>query len=395
MSGVLFAIEKMTTYSVVELTDAQKDIIRDTVPTLKAAGEELTKNFYKKMLHDYPQVVPFFNQTDQKTLRQPKILAFALLKYAENIDDLTPLTSFVKQIVAKHVGLQVRAEDYECVGNSLIATMKEMLGEVATDEFVGAWAAAYGNLAALLIGLEADEYKKNMWQGFKEFKVSKMVDECSNVKSVYLTPVDGQLQRAKPGQYICIRWKLPGDDVEKSREYTVSEISDDYYRISVKKLEGGLISGYVHEQLKEGDILTVAPPEGQFLYKESDKPAKFIVGGIGITPTLAILADVLPKGVKAHLLYANHTADRPFVEKLQAWAKEHDLTVSEYITGGATTLDNALGEVTYARPVAKEVIAPGSEYYLLGPRPMMKDYLDEFTAQEITPTYEYYGPWAV
>lgn len=381
-------------YKQVELTEAQKQIIRDTVPTLKAAGEELTKNFYQKMFKDYPDVKPFFNQTDQKLMRQPKILAFALLKYAENIDDLTPLTDFVLQIVAKHVGLQVRAGDYEAVGNLLIATMKEMLGDAATDDFIGAWAAAYGNLASLLIGLESAEYKKNDWQGFKPFKVTKIVDECKDVKSIYFKPEDGHIQKAVPGQYVCIRWNVPGFDYEQLREYSLSAVTNDTYRISVKHLPGGLVSTFIHENLKEGDVLKVAPPEGKFVFKEDKDSATFIAGGIGITPILAILEDILPKGKKAKLLYCNRDANRPFVAQLSQWSKDYNLEVVEYISLGADVTDvtDAIGTLNAKRLAPADVESIKSDVFLLGPRPMMKEYLAKFAELGVTPTYEYFGP---
>ena len=123
-------------YEVKELTPAQIKIIKDTVPILEQAGETLTAKFYNRMLTNYDEVKPFFNITDQKLLRQPRILAFALLNYAKNIEDLAPLTSFVQQIVSKHVGLQVKAEHYPIVGTCLIETMIELLpAEVANKEF--------------------------------------------------------------------------------------------------------------------------------------------------------------------------------------------------------------------------------------------------------------------
>ena len=95
-------------YTIQQLSPEQVNIVKASVPILKALGQELTKNFYQKMLSSYPEVKPFFNESDQKLLRQPKILAFALLKYAENIENLEPLTGFVQKIVTKHVGLQVK-----------------------------------------------------------------------------------------------------------------------------------------------------------------------------------------------------------------------------------------------------------------------------------------------
>ena len=53
-------------YTIQELTDSQKKIVLDTVPTLELAGETLTAQFYQNMFVDFPEVRPFFNQTDQK-----------------------------------------------------------------------------------------------------------------------------------------------------------------------------------------------------------------------------------------------------------------------------------------------------------------------------------------
>ena len=72
-------------YETKQLTPAQVKIILDTVPILEEAGETLTQKFYQRMIGNYDEVKPFFNTTDQKLLRQPKILAFALLNYAKTL----------------------------------------------------------------------------------------------------------------------------------------------------------------------------------------------------------------------------------------------------------------------------------------------------------------------
>ena len=104
------------------------------------------------------------------------------------------MTDFVKQIVVKHIGLQVLPEHYPIVGTCLIQTMVELLPpEIANKDFLEAWTIAYGNLAKLLIDLEAAEYAKQPWRWFKDFKVTRIVQECKDVKSVYFTPVDKDL----------------------------------------------------------------------------------------------------------------------------------------------------------------------------------------------------------
>lgn len=76
---------------------------------------------------------------------QQQALAGAVLAYAENIENLQPLLGAVAHIANKHVSVGIRAEHYPIVGKHLIASIKEVLGEAATDELLDAWAAAYLN----------------------------------------------------------------------------------------------------------------------------------------------------------------------------------------------------------------------------------------------------------
>src|SRR4051812_36889373 len=144
------------------LTAAQKAIVTATVPLLESGGEALTTHFYKIMLAEYPEVRPLFNQANQASGDQPRALANGVLMYAKNIDRLEALGGLAAQIVNKHVSLQVLPEHYPIVGTCLLRAIREVLGvEIATDEVIAAWAAAYGQLADILIGAEAAAYDKN------------------------------------------------------------------------------------------------------------------------------------------------------------------------------------------------------------------------------------------
>jgi nitric oxide dioxygenase len=388
----------MSDYKIVELTPAQKQIIKDSVPVLRTAGEALTTAFYKNMFADFPDVRSFFNQSNQASSAQPKILAYAILKYAENIDDLTPLLGFVKTIVAKHVGLQIRAEDYHVVGASLIKTMKQLLGDMANEEFIDAWTVAYGNLAKILIDLEAEEYSHQAWTGFKDFKVTKIENECSDVKSVYFAPVDGKLTPGLPGQYVSIRFQIPGDDYECTRSYSLSQLTrTNEYRISVKRAPFGKVSGYIHEHLKVGDNLRVAPPSGEFVYNaEAKKPIKFIIGGIGITPVMSMLEQALPDSLPVTLYYANRGEDRAFVDILAGYKERYPhFKVIEHISD-EPSIDQAIDEVKYGKLSPEDIEADHEdEVYLLGPVSFMTDMRDHLVKRSITPKLEFFGPVVV
>ena len=135
------------------LSLAQTQLIKATVPLLETGGETLTAHFYQIMLDEYPEVRPLFNQANQASGNQSRALANAVLMYARHIDRLEALGPLVGQIVNKHVSLQILPEHYPIVGACLLRAIREVLGaEIATDAVIDAWAAAYQQLAELLIG---------------------------------------------------------------------------------------------------------------------------------------------------------------------------------------------------------------------------------------------------
>ncbi|MBY0545139.1 MAG: hypothetical protein K2Q14_06280 [Gammaproteobacteria bacterium] len=134
------------------------DIIKSTAPILKIHGETLTRHFYSRMFLHNPEVIPFFNPSRLESGVQQKALASAICAYAANIDNLSVLASAVELIAQKHSSLQIKPEHYPIVGEHLIASIREVLGEAASDNVLSAWTAAYNFLAAILIKREKEIY---------------------------------------------------------------------------------------------------------------------------------------------------------------------------------------------------------------------------------------------
>lgn len=400
------AINTPVIYKIRELTPREKKLIKASIPILDE--DVLTSKFYNHMLTDFPEVRPFFNETHQKTMKQPRILAFGLLHYVKNIDDLAPLTTFVNQIVVKHVGLQVKPDHYPIVGQCILDTMKTLLGDrIATEEFLTAWATAYGNLAQTLINAEADKYKSNEWDGFRDFNISRIVNESKNVKSVYFKPVDGgKIAIPKRGQYVCIRFKLPDSETEKGREYSLSQYpSSDEYRISVRLVEDGQISPFIHNGLQVGSTIRVTPPAGQFVYREanSDKSVVLFVGGIGITGLVSITEKALESGRQVYMLNSNRQVEtRPFAKWLQGLKEKYGdkFKLIEFISNESDSGLHAIDKLESRRLAAQDFdfVKPNFDYYMLGPNPYMKFVKGELLnrgIEESAITSEFYGPMEV
>lgn len=97
------------------------------------------------------------------------------------------------------------------------------------------------------------------------------------------------------GQYITIRWRTASRELRRSYSMSSSPL-DKRLAVTVKKVPGGQMSTYLHEEVKAGDALWVAPPAGRFFNKLNPEKRRtyYLFGaGSGITPLLSILRTVL------------------------------------------------------------------------------------------------------
>ena len=384
------------------LTADQTAIIKATVPILETGGETLTTHFYKIMLDEYPQVRPLFNQAHQASGVQPRALANGVLLYAKNIDRLQELGPLAAQIVNKHVALQVLPEHYPIVGACLLRAIREVLGaDVATDAVIDAWAAAYQQLAEILIGAEEEVYDKlatahGGWRGARAFRIVRKVAESAEITSFYLEPTDDQpVVRFTPGQYLGLRLVIDGQDVR--RNYSLSAAPNSRsYRISVKREAGGVVSNFLHDHAHEGFALEVFPPSGDFVLSEGTSPLVLISGGVGITPTLAMAEAALADGKRdvIFLHYARNKAAHAFADTLRDWAACHPRfsSVTVYEQGDEA---HAVGRPTLEHLQRWLPASLDCDVYFLGPKPFMaliKRLLTAFGLPDERGRYEFFGP---
>lgn len=136
------------------------DIIKNTVPALKAHGIEITTVFYNTMFERNPEVKALFDMGRQASGEQPKALALTVLSAAQNIDNLANIMPAVKRIAEKHCDCNIKPEHYPIVGENLLLAIKKVLGNAATDEIIDAWGQAYGVIADVFINIEKEIYAK-------------------------------------------------------------------------------------------------------------------------------------------------------------------------------------------------------------------------------------------
>ncbi|SPO05348.1 related to flavohemoglobin [Cephalotrichum gorgonifer] len=304
------------------LTAEQIAIVKSTAPILREHGETITTVFYKNMMEAHPSLKNVFSLRNQQSGAQQRALSNAVIAYATYIDDLGKILPVVERIAHKHAALFIKPEQYAIVGEHLMGAIGEVLGDGLTEEVAAAWTAAYGQLADVFIGREAELYKapgEDLPVGWRKFKIAKRVDESESVTSFFLEPVDGvtPLPAYLPGQYVSLQVPVPGvEGLLQSRQFSLSEAQTadrKSYRVSVKRefttpdapIEDvasgkvtGLVSNILHGRYQVGDVVELSRPQGDFHVdvtdaSKADAPIVLLSAGVGVTPLRAILDSVL------------------------------------------------------------------------------------------------------
>ena len=395
------------------------DIVKSTAPILQQHGETLTRHFYQRMFSHNPEVGPFFNPANQAEGTQQRALAGAICAYAANIDNLEVLGGAVELIANKHASLMVKPEHYPIVGENLLASIREVLGDGATDQVIDAWAEAYGFLTDILVGREQQLYRDSAtidggWEGFRTFRIDRKDQESENITSFYLKPEDGgALPEFLPGQYITLRVPT-ADGSTTMRNYSLSnQPGRDYFRISVKRevapsagAPDGYVSNLLHDNMAEGDTLEIGPPCGEFFLNVKDRherPLVLLAAGIGITPIMSILKATLNAMPDREIILVHGCLNddvqpfKPFIDRL---ALDHPNLKAHYRYSDMAEDDVRAEENCSAGMVDAELIESlipnrHADYYFCGPKPFMVNIYQDLLVWGIPASqvhFEFFGP---
>ena len=243
-----------------------------------------------------------------------------------------------------------------------------------------------------------------MWQGIKEMVLTDKIRENEEVISFYFKSKDGsELVKHKPGQFIAVDINVEDEKYKNAkRTYSLSmKPNEETYRISVKRVEGGLISPYLHDSLEIGDTIKIPKPMGAFVLKEnSDKPLVLISAGIGITPLISMLYEAMNTTRKIIFVQAvNNSSVQTFAKELKdiedkcsdmksivfySSPLEHDIQGKDYDHEGRIS----------SHWISKNLPMDG-EFYFCGPPPFMdiiNESLLELGVTKENINFEFFGP---
>ncbi len=178
-------------------------------------------------------------------------------------------------------------------------------------------------------------------------------------------------QGAKAGQHIDIR--INHEDGSKTvRSYSLSSGPNDAAQISVELVEGGVMSTFLVNHVKDGDKVEARGPIGsKFIYDEekAQRPAILIGGGSGVAPLRGMWRAAKEYGSTVKLVYSVRTPDKAwFMDEIEAEGVDMLLKITrgEHATGRVNKedLESVIAEFDNPR------------FYICGPNAFV-DFIDE------------------
>lgn len=181
-----------------------------------------------------------------------------------------------------------------------------------------------------------DNTNRRVKRGWMNLKVIKVTEESHDTKTFVMVDADegGRPWDYWAGQYLTFRFDNIADK-PIVRSYTMSSSPNqlETCAFTVKRVEKGLISNWLCDQVKVGDILRARGPIGRFIY-EPEKDLGHLVmvaAGSGVTPFVSIMREFADK------LGANGAPKK--MSLLVSYRSRKDLILWEDLQNFTTKLD--------------------------------------------------------
>ena len=245
-----------------------------------------------------------------------------------------------------------------------------------------------GNAELVKIDDNATALAKALHPKRQYLKIEAVTERGEDTKSFTLVPNAEKgttaLAYFGAGKYLTVFETIEGMPI--TRAYSISSSPKDSlegkYVLTIKLVEGGLMSKYIFDTWKVGSEVEVSAPSGNFEYQELRDAKKVIclAGGSGITPFVS-MANAIKDGdedFEMTLLYGSRNYDNIlFKDELDALAKECDkIKVVHVLSGEAEEIEGTEKGFITAELIKK--YAPENEEYsifICGPQ-QMYDFLD-------------------
>ena len=222
---------------------------------------------------------------------------------------------------------------------------------------------------------------------FYNLKVKEVRKETADTVSVAFDITDDIKDQFsyEAGQYVTLKTTVNGEELRRSYSLCSSPTADSDFRIAVKKVDNGRVSGFINDSLKANDVIEVMPPAGNFKTDlNSTKNLVAFAAGSGITPIISILKTALKANSQNtfNLFYSNKTTNATiFNNELIDLANSYEgrFTFNNILTqenGINALLSGRIDKIKAESLLSTIDTNDNTEYFICGPEEMIMSISD-------------------
>lgn len=130
------------------MNDNQISLVKESWAKVAPIAPTAATLFYDRLFSVAPAVRPLF--ADDMTEQKRKLIEMLTL-VVDGLDNIDAVVPEIEALGRRHRGYGTKPEHYDVVGECLLWTLSQGLGEDFTPEVKTAWTSAYGVLAATMI----------------------------------------------------------------------------------------------------------------------------------------------------------------------------------------------------------------------------------------------------
>ncbi len=186
---------------------------------------------------------------------------------------------------------------------------------------------------------------------FYSLKINKIKSETPEAKTIFfeIPPELKNIFTFSAGQYLTLKTHVNGEEIRRSYSICTSPDQENI-GVTVKSIFNGKMSNYINQNVLEGNLLEVMPPQGLFKVKPDHSLMRrhvFVAAGSGITPVMSMIQVLLEEEPKSTclLIYGNRNENSIiFKESLEQMSQKYagQLIVENVLSQPTTKKDSGI-----------------------------------------------------
>jgi nitric-oxide synthase len=199
--------------------------------------------------------------------------------------------------------------------------------------------------------------------------VVETVSLADDIRTFRIRPASGVCPPHRPGQHVVLQARIDNRWIQ--RAYTLSSApgSRDTYEITMQREPQGVFSRWFFDRMRPDALLRVSDPSGHyFLADDETRDVVCLVGGIGLTPALAMARSLAarPRPIALHIDYSVST-------RAQAICGDELATLPRMNPKISVNVRITREAGRFGAGDARELVRrfPGAVFYLCGGDPFM------------------------